>query len=86
MSVTALEATSVLKATSIQFTVCNTMGLVDESWDYCGGALSPVFVPSVTLMTTNVTRSPRHSRSVFIYCKQFNTGGENSLGTRLHGY
>jgi len=86
MSVTGLEAKSVHKAASIQFTVCNTRGLVDEKWDYCGRALSPVCLPSVYLMSSNVTRSPRHSRSVFIYCKQFNTGGENSLGTRLHGY
>jgi len=30
-----------------------------------------------------VTRSPRPSPSIFAYCKRSNTGGGNSLGTRL---
>ena len=34
-------------------------------------------------MKLHVTKSPRPSPSVFAYCKPSNTGGGNSLGTRL---
>jgi len=45
--------------------------------------LPPVCLPSVYLMSLHVTKSPRPSPSVFVCCKQSNTGGGNNLGTRL---
>jgi len=40
--------------------------------------------PSILyLMSSHMTRSPRPSSSVFAYCKWSNTGGGNSLWTRI---
>ena len=43
----------------------------------------PMCLPSVYLTSPHMTGSPRPSPSVFAYCKWSNTGGGNSLGTRL---
>jgi len=43
----------------------------------------PVCLPFVYLTSWCVTKSPRPSPSIFVYCKQSNTGGGNGLGTRL---
>ena len=46
-------------------------------------ALPLVCLPSVFLMSPNVTRAPWPSSSIFAYSKQSKTRGDKGLGTRL---
>jgi len=84
MSVTGLEAKSVCKAASMPFIVHNTRWLVNAKRELLLLGTSPVCLPSVYLMSLHVTKSPRPSPSIFTYWKRSNTGGGNSLGTRLY--
>ena len=44
--------------------------------------LPSVYLPS-TLMSLHITRSPRHSPTVYLYQKRSNAGGDRGLGMRL---
>jgi len=43
-----------------------------------------VCLPSVYLMWSQVTKSPRPFPSIFVYCKRSNSGGRNGLGKRAN--
>ena len=43
----------------------------------------PVYLSSVYLTWLHVTKSPKPSSSVFVFCKRSNSGGGNSLRMRL---
>jgi len=49
----------------------------------CVYHLSTICLPSVYLMSSHMTRSPKAFPLIFAYCKQSNTGGGNGLGARL---
>ena len=78
MSTLELDANSVCNSPSVQFFVCNARVLVDAKQ-----APPPMCLPSVYLMSSQVTRSPWPSPSILAYCKQSNAGSWNGLGTRL---
>jgi len=49
---------SVSKATSIPFVVRNPKDVLSRNGKYYGGAPPPVYLPSVYLTTSHMTRSP----------------------------
>ena len=59
----------------------NIQGKVWENWSHV--TPPPVCLPSVNLMSSHVTRSPRPSPSMFYILQIQCTGGRNGLGTRL---
>jgi len=75
---------SVSEAWSIQFVVHGTRDGLTQNGNYYCQALPPVCLPSICLTYLHMTKSPRSSPSIFVYYKRSNTGGENSLETRLY--
>ena len=58
-------------------------GWVNLKQNHYSRHITPMCLPSVYLTSLHVTKSPRPSPSIFVYCKQSKTGGGNDLGTRV---
>ena len=74
---------NVSKAASMPFFVHNTSDVSTQNRSYFWQEPPPMCLPSVYLMSSHVTKSPRRSPSVFANCKWSNARNGNSLGKRL---